>query len=392
LAQHNAERTSALYALAHETATAVDMDDVLQAAVNQIGRVFEAEVVIFLANGSLLHRQPHPASTLIVDDKEFSVAVWSFENGRAAGHFTETLPLAMAQFLPLRTPDRTVGVIGLGFRADEQPTFDQSILLETFASQIALSIEREMLDEAAEHNAMLRESERLYTTLLNSISHELRTPIATITGAAGSLLDPQVGRDEATRTQLTRDIQDAGYRLNRLVANLLDMSRLESGRLQLKLEWCDVGDIISVAVKQLEGCLAGRPLALRQAPELPLVRLDFVLMEQVLVNLLDNACTYTPPDTPIEIATACADGVATIAVTDHGSGIAEGDLSHIFDKFYRAPKAATGGTGLGLSICRGLVEAHGGTLTAENVSGAGARFIIRLPAGATPPPVQEANL
>jgi two-component system sensor histidine kinase KdpD len=205
------------------------------------------------------------------------------------------------------------------------------------------------------------------------------------------LLDPQVGRDEATRTQLTRDILESGYRLNRLVANLLDMSRLESGRLQLKLEWCDVGDIISVAVKRLEGCLAERQLTLRQAPDLPLIPLDFVLMEQVLVNLIDNACTYTQPDTPIEIATAHANGVVTISVTDHGPGIAAEDMNHIFNKFYRAPRVATGGTGLGLSICRGLVEAHGGTLTAENAPGAGARFTIRLPAEATPPPVQEAD-
>jgi two-component system sensor histidine kinase KdpD len=392
LAQYNSERTSALYALAHETATAVDMDDVFEAAVTQIGRVFAAEVAILPVNGSFLDRRPHPASTLTIDDKEFSVAVWAFENGRAAGRFTNTLALSNAHFLPLRTPNRTVGVIGLNFRGGEPPTFDQSLLLETFASQIASVIERELLDEVAEHNAMLRESERLYTTLLNSISHELRTPIATITGAAGSLLDPHTGSNETARVQLIRDIQDASQRLNRLVANLLDMSRLESTRLQLKLEWCDVGDIISIAVMRLESCLAGRPLTIQQASSLPLVRLDSTLMEQVLVNLLDNACTYTPPGTAIDIATSCVDGVISITVTDHGPGIAESDMSYIFDKFYRSPQAATGGTGLGLSISRGLVESHGGTLTAENVPGAGARFTIRLPAGAAPPPVQEAAL
>lgn len=392
LAQHNAERTTALYSLAHETATAVNMDDVLKAAVTEIGRVFDAEVAIFLADGSFLERQAHPSSTLTISDKDFSVAVWAFENGRAAGRFTETLPLTAAQFVPLRTPDRTVGVLGVNFRGEDRKTFDQPLLLETFASQVALAIERELLDEATEHNAMLRESERLYTTLLNSISHELRTPIATITGAADSLLDPQTSGNEASRTQLIRDIQDSGQRLNRLVANLLDMSRLESGRLQLKLEWCDVSDIIGIAIGQLESCLAGRPLTIHQAADLPLVRLDFMLMEQVVVNLLDNACAYTPPGAPIEIATSYADGEVTIAITDHGPGIAEADMAQIFDKFYRAPGTATGGTGLGLSICRGLVETHGGTLTAENVPGAGARFLIRLPANATPPPAQEAPL
>jgi two-component system sensor histidine kinase KdpD len=368
------------------------MDDVLEAAVKQIGGVFDAEAAILLAPGSLLNRQPHPASTMPITDKEYSVAVWAFENGRAAGRFTDTLPLATAQFLPLHAPERTVGVIGLRTRGERHLTFDESLLLETFASQIALTIERELLDEAAEHNAMLRESERLYTTLLNSISHELRTPIATIAGAAGGLLDAPTNGNAAARAQLVRDIQDAADRLNRLVANLLDMSRLESGRLQLKLEWCDVGDVIGVAVKRLERHLAGRAVSIEQAPDVPLVRLDFVLMEQVLVNLLENAAAYTPPGAPIEIAAARRGDTVVITIADHGPGISKTDVDHIFDKFYRGPRAATGGTGLGLSIGRGLVEAHGGTLTAGNAPGGGARFTVRLPAGAAPPPVREAEL
>ena len=391
LASNNAERTSALYALAHETATAVNMNDVLRVAVTQIGGAFDAEVAILLAQGPELSREPHPASTLAIDDKGYSVAVWCFENGRVAGHFTDTLPLADAQFLPLHTPDRTVGVLGLRTRGGALP-FSESLLLETFASQIALSIERELLDEAAEQTTMLQESERLFTTLLNSISHELRTPIATITGAASSLLDPQMGGHAPTRTQLAADIQDAGNRLNRLVANLLDMSRLESGQLRLKLEWCDLGDVVGVAVERLDHCLGGRPVAIGQAAAVPLVRLDFVLMEQVFVNLLDNACAYTPPGSPIDIAIDHVGRSVIVTITDHGPGLSADDLDHVFDKFYRSADAATGGTGLGLSICRGLVEAHGGTLTANNAPGAGARFTVRLPADAAPPPVRESTL
>ena len=390
LASNNAERTSALYALAHETATAVNMDDVLRVAVSQIGGAFDAEVAILLAQEATLSRQPHPASTLSIDDKGYSVAVWCFENGRVAGRFTDTLPLADAQFLPLHTPDRTVGVLGLRTRGGALP-FSESLLLETFASQIALSIERELLDEATEQTAMLHESERLFTTLLNSISHELRTPIATIAGASSSLLNAQTNGSAAARIQLAQDIGDAADRLNRLVANLLDMSRLESGRLSLKLEWCDAADVVAVAVKQLDRCLAGRPLAIDQAAGVPLVRMDFVLMEQALVNLLDNACSYTPPGTAIDIHVASEAAAVTITVTDHGPGIGPADIGHIFDKFYRAAGAATGGTGLGLSIARGLVEAHGGALTVENVPGAGARFTIRLPVEALPPPVHEAE-
>jgi two-component system sensor histidine kinase KdpD len=247
-----------------------------------------------------------------------------------------------------------------------------------------------MLDEAATQAAMLRESERLYTTLLNSISHELRTPIATISGAASTLLAGQTATNKGAHTALIHDIQSSAERLNRLVENLLDMSRLDSGRLHLKLEWCDISDVISVAVKRLEKDLAGHPLTINYAPHLPLVQMDFMLMEQVLVNLLDNACSYTPAGTPIEIGAATEEKFLCIRITDHGPGVPPGDLEHIFEKFYRVPGTATGGTGLGLSICRGLVEAHGGTLTAENAPAGGARFIIRLPASATPPPVREA--
>lgn len=392
LASQNAEHVSALYALAHETATASDMDDVLHAAVAQIGSTFDAEVAILPAHGRHLNRQPHPAGTLSLDDKAHSVAVWCFENNRRAGRFTETLSMAVAQFLPLRTPDRTVGVIGVRTRSDSPLPFDESLLLDTFANQIALAMERKLLDEAAKQSAMLRESERLYATLLNSISHELRTPIAAIAGASSGLLSLKTSGDATTQGQLAQDIHDAAERLNRLVANLLDMSRLESGRLSLKLEWCEATDVIGVAVKQLDKTLGTRPVRLNQPTGVPLVRMDFVLMEQVLVNLLHNACTHTPPDTPIDIDVARDGHELIIAIIDHGPGIASADMDHIFDKFYRAPGTTTGGTGLGLSICRGLVEAHGGTLSVTNVPGAGARFTVRLPAGEEPPPVQEATL
>lgn len=392
LARSRAERTTALYSLARELAAAVNMDDVLAVANTHTARVFDAQTVVLLAEGVALQHTAHASSTLAVDDKDYSVAVWAFENSKKAGRFTETLPLASAQFLPLQAPNRTTGVLGIRLNDNGQLAFEQELLLETFASQIALAIERELLDEATQHTAMLQESERLYTALLNSISHELRTPIATITGAAGSLLDAQTSRDAGTRAQLAQDISDSADRLNRLVANLLDMSRLESGRLQLKREWCDVGDIIGVAVKRLEAALADRPVTINLAPDLPLLQLDFVLMEQALVNLLDNAALYTTEGTAIEIEARCAGERVEVAITDHGSGIRDADLDHIFDKFYRGSGQGTGGTGLGLSICRGLIEAHGGSIDVENVPGAGARFTIRLPILGAPPPVQEAFL
>ncbi|MBI1281780.1 MAG: DUF4118 domain-containing protein [Anaerolineaceae bacterium] len=391
-ARYNADRTLALYTLTHETATAVNMDDVLRTGVYQIGRVFAAEVAILLAKEGKLERQAHPSSTLVTEEKDYSVASWVFDNGKAAGRFTNTLPSASAHYLPLLTPNRTVGVIGIRTRGNERLSFDQEALLETFSNQIALVIERELLDEAAEQSAMLQESERLYTTLLNSISHELRTPIATIMGASSSLLDPQTRANEQVRTELTHDIHDAADRLNRLVENLLDMSRLDSGRLKLKLDWCDVSDVIGVSVKRVENCLIQRPITIQIAPNLPLVQMDFVLMEQVVVNLLDNICNYTPVGTKVDVSAEMNANWLVLTVSDTGPGLPSVDVERVFEKFYRVPGTATGGTGLGLSICRGLVEAHGGTLTASNKDTGGASFVIRLPANSVPPPVKEASL
>jgi len=391
-ARYNADRTLALYTLTHETATAVNMDDVLRTGVNQIGRVFAAEVAILLAKEGKLEREAHPSSTFVVEEKDYSVATWVFDNGKAAGRFTNTLPSASAHYLPLLTPNRTVGVIGIRTRQNERLSFDQEALLETFSNQIALVIERELLDEAAEQSAMLQESERLYTTLLNSISHELRTPIATIMGASSSLLNPHTGTNEHIRTELTGDIHDAADRLNRLVENLLDMSRLDSGRLKLKRAWCDVSDVIGVSVKRDEKCLAQRPITIHIEPNLPLVQMDFVLMEQVLVNLLDNICNYTPVGTKVELTAEMKSNWLVITVSDSGPGLPDVDVERVFEKFYRVPGTATGGTGLGLSICRGLVEAHGGSLTANNRETGGASFVIRLPANGVPPPVREAVL
>lgn len=389
-AQYNADRATALYTLANETATAVNMDDVLRTAAAQIGNVFDAEVAIVLPKGDKLERTPHPASTLEMDEREFGVALWSFNNGHPAGRFTDALPSARAQYLPLRTPGRTVGVIGIRTRQRDPLSFDEQVLLETFTNQVALVIERELLDEAAEQSAMLRESERLNTALLNSISHELRTPLATIIAAGDSLLNEQTCAAGETRAELARSIVTSAGRLNRLVENLLDMSRLESGRLRLKREWCDVSEIAGVAAKRLEGCLAGHTLLMTMPSDLPLVQADFVLLEQVIVNLLDNACAYTPAGTQVSVTAAQREGNIEIVVADNGPGIPEADLERIFDKFYRVPGTAAGGTGLGLSISRGVVEAHGGALTAANRPGGGVQFTIRLPLNGAPPPVPEA--
>ncbi|MDZ4768501.1 MAG: sensor histidine kinase KdpD [Chloroflexota bacterium] len=391
-ARYAAERAMALYTLAHETASAVDRHAVLTTAVTQLGRVFDAQIAVVLASGGRLDSEAHPASTLILAEKEIAVARWVYEHDKPAGRFTDTLSSSESQYRPLLTPNRTVGVIGIRSHQETRLSFDQEVLLETFINQVSLVIERELLDEAAEQAAMLHESERLYNTLFNSISHELRTPIATIAGAISSIKEDQKGRalDPHNRAALIDDIADSAQRLNRLVENLLDMSRLESGRLELKLDWGDLRDVIGAVVKRLDTCFAAHPLILTLAPDLPLMKMDVVLIEQALANLIENACRYTPSGTPIRIAAHRDEDMLAIVIADQGAGIPVESIGRVFDKFYRAPGTATGGTGLGLSIVRGLIETHGGTVNVVNAPDGGARFTIRLPITDSPPPVHEA--
>jgi two-component system sensor histidine kinase KdpD len=391
-ATYNAERNTALYDLTQALAKAGSLDDILRESTLQIERAFNAEVGVLMPAPYGLGRIPHPSSTLVITDSEYGVAVWVYENRKPAGKFTQTLNLATtAQYRPLQTNGETIlGVIGIRLRQEAAMNFEQDQLLETFLKQIALVVERERLDEATEAAARLAESQRLYTTLLNSISHELRTPLVTVTGAASSL-----ERVESRETQqtLVNDIQDAAHRLNDLVDNLLDMSRLDSGLLQLKLEWCAIDDVVGTAVQKVGKGLIHHPLTLHLPPELPLLKLDFVLMEQVIVNLLNNIKLYTPPGTRCAIRARADDRLLTLTVRDHGPGLPnEETLSRIFERFYRAPGASTGGTGLGLSICKGFVEAHGGTISADNAPDGGLRFTLTLPIQEHVPPVKEATL
>jgi two-component system sensor histidine kinase KdpD len=366
------------------------MEGVLGAAVQQIGQVFDAEVAFWLPGETgELAADPHPVSNLPVDEKERNVAVWVFQNRKVAGRQTATLPLAAARYLPLLTPNGVVGVMGVRWRKPERLSFDQETLLETFASQVALAVERETLETAAEKAEVLAKSEQLYKTLLNSVSHELRTPLATITGAVGGLLDNDTGGQPKVRLALGEEIRSAAERLNRLVENLLDMTRLESGRLKARLDWCDVNDLISVVLQRTRPLLAGHEVVEDVAPNLPLARLDFVLMEQALTNLLHNAAVHTPPGTRVRLTAKVQGSDLLISVADRGPGLPPEALGRVFDKFYRAPGAPAGGVGLGLSITRGLVEAQGGAIWAENRANGGARFTIGLPLDIPPVPPSE---
>ncbi len=371
------KRTAALYALAHEVASAPTMDSVLSSAVKQIGQVFNADVAFLLRQeDDRVPYIPHSTSTLVVDEKERSVAAWAFLHRRPAGRFTDTLPMADARWLPLITPNGVAGVIGV--RARERLSLDQESLLETFASQVALAVERELLNEAAERAAVVAKSEQLYRRLLDSISRELSAPIMTITAAVTGSTDGQ-SPDRMEGHGAPNEVRLAADRLNHVLENLRDMQLLEAGTLKPQLEWCNVGDLIDGTLQRLQPYLAPHELIVGLAPDLPRVRIDPKLMEQALHNLIHNSATHTPAGTRVRVSAKVEGKDLEITVADRGPGLPAESLPRIFDKYYRAPNGQRSGVGLGLSITRGLVEAHGGTITAENRSRGGISFTIRLP-------------
>jgi two-component system sensor histidine kinase KdpD len=378
------DRTSALYRMSRHIAAATTLDALLATAVEHICTVFDVKTAILLSNASGgLAATPHPVSTLQVDEKERSVAEWAFSHNQAAGRFTDTLPNAAAQYLPLSTPAGVVGVVGVGLKDSEPLSVDQEALLQTFISHIALAVEGKLLDTAARRAEVLEESERLYATLLDSVSHELRAPLSSIDQAAEDLLKPgNLGNVEVQQTH-GQNIRAASNQLHQLVDNLLNMTRLESGHLTLDLQPCDIKAIVEKALARIQDELSGHEVIIDIAPNLPEMALDCVLMEQVLANLLQNAAMYTPPGVRVRITAKMEDSELVLSVADRGPGLPPEDTARIFEKFYSAPHRQFRGTGLGLSICKGIVEAHGGTITAENrPTRGGSRFTIRLPANA----------
>jgi two-component system sensor histidine kinase KdpD len=381
-------RTGALYAMSRELAATRAFAELVRVASRHLQETFEAWVqFLFPSADGRLQAPVGVPPAYPMDEKELGVAHWVFVRSHNAGIGTDTLPSAQAFYLPLVASGGTIGVVGLR-PADpgrfEDPTLQR--LVETFAGQAALALERAQLAERAHHEQMEIEAERLRTALLSSLSHDLRTPLGAITGAASSLLEEPSQLTPAARRDLLETILEESRRMNRLIANLLDMIRVESGALEVQKEWQPLEEVVGVALIRLEDRLRGHPVAVNLPPDLPLVPLDGVLIEQVFVNLLENAVKYTPAGTPIDISATAVDGAVRIDVADRGPGLPPGEESRIFEKFYRAPAAtAQGGIGLGLTICRGIVTAHGGRIWAENRPGGGAVFRFTLPITGEPP-------
>jgi two-component system sensor histidine kinase KdpD len=326
-----------------------------------------------------------PVATLRADATELAVAQWVFTHQELAGLGTSTLPGAAALYVPLVGSRGAVGVLGV--KPAEAHTFDnpeQLHLLEAFANQTALAIERAVLAEEAQAVQLRMETERLRSSLLSSVSHDLRTPLAVITGSASTLLESGAALDATVERDLLQTIREEAERLNRLVQNLLEMTRLEAG-VEVRKEWYPLEEVMGAALSRLETTLRGRPVHAEVAKDLPPVPMDDVLVEQVLINLLENAAKYTPPGTEIDVRAWADDGRAMVEVADHGPGLAAGDESRIFEKFYRRADPQSQGAGLGLAICRAIVEAHGGRIWAENRADGGAAFRFFLPIEGEPP-------
>ncbi|MGQ0694612.1 MAG: ATP-binding protein, partial [Nitrospiraceae bacterium] len=317
------------------------------------------------------------------------VAQWVYDHGDRAGLGTDTLPGASALYLPLVGSTGPVGVVAVrpkdtGLLLDPE----QLHLLESLVNQVALAIERTRLSDEAQQAHVRAETERMRNAILSSVSHDLRTPLATITGAASSLLDEQGNIDHAARLELSRSIYREADRLDRLLKNLLDMMRIEAGAVHLSKEWHPVDEVVGAALARLEGRLREHTVNTAFPADLPLVLVDGVLLEQVVINLVENAVKYGPPGSAIDLSASGGDREVIVEVADRGPGIPFGEEARIFDKFYRAKPAREGGVGLGLTICRGIVEAHGGRIWAENRSGGGALFRFSIPLPDQQPPVE----
>lgn len=383
-ARQRAEAIESLYLFSRKLAGIVDLDDLLWATAYQVASMLNVRVVLLLPDdGSLAVRAGYPPEDLL-NDADLAAAQWCWEHNHPAGRGADTLPGAKRLFFPMRTGRGAVGVLGLD--SDHQGpllTPDQRRLLDALSDQAALAIERMALAADIDRARLAAETERLRSALLTSISHDLRTPLASILGSATSLRSYRRTLDDAAQEELLGTIQDEAERLNRFIANLLDMTRLESGAIVPRTEPVDITDVVGSALGRAGKVLADHKVEIDLDPNLPPVRLDPVLFEQVLFNLFDNAAKHTPPGTVVRLEARREGEVVLLSLMDEGMGIPDEDIERIFDKFYRvhAMDRKRAGTGLGLAICRGFIRAMGGSITAGNRRDRhGAVFTIFLPA------------
>ena len=376
LARDKEERTNALFQLTKKLEQATSIDEAALAASENIKKYFNIEPIFIFQDGNNIFSKPKSESLKEnISDNDFSIASWVYRHSQKAGKFTDTLPSSEYTIYPLKGNSVNLGVVLLKLK--NPYSAENEMFWDTFLSQISGKIEREFLRNITKNAYLLNESDKLYKTLFNSISHELRIPVATVMGASDTLLSQSY--PEETKLKLYSEINTASIRLNRLIENLLNMSRLESGRITLRADWCDVHDLANKITDNLKQELLPFNVSTVIPNDMPLVYIDFGLIEQVLHNLVLNATQNAPVGTTIRIKFFYDNNIFTIQVMDRGKGFPESELLSVFNKFYRGKDAIAGGTGLGLSIVKGFVEAHKGTVIAENRQNGGALFTIKIP-------------
>lgn len=384
--RENSIRT--LYEFSREIAAVVDLDRIAQKMASHMGETLGRSTRVLLSDNrdGLTVRGYHDIGgshegigAQPLSETEYAVAVRAYQHGQAVGRSTDTLPGLEYLYVPLVSGNEIVGVFGVNL--DKQNvTPEERQLINAWVGFAAIAVERVKLTAQANQAALLAEADKLRTALFNSISHELRTPLSTIVGATSMLLDTGFAYTDDSRRELLESIQDGSRRMERVVMNLLDTARMENGMLQLKHDWCDIEDIVGAALRRLGETTQKYRVKADLPSNLALIRGDFVLLEQVLVNLVDNAMKYSPVGSTIAIVAAQEDENMRITVLDNGSGVPREDLPYIFEKFYRAkhPRKIDG-TGLGLSICKSIIEAHNGKIWAENRPDAGASISFTIP-------------
>ncbi|HEX9020563.1 MAG TPA: sensor histidine kinase KdpD [Nitrospirota bacterium] len=383
-------RTAALYSLSRDLVRERGTERLSEISVKHISEVFDSEVALLIPDdqGRLAPSHKGP-SAFTPDQQELSVAQWVYEHRQPAGLSTDTLPGAKALYLPMIASGGAVGVLGiLPKSAADGFEPEQFHYLEAFANQTAIAIERSFLGQAAQRALLKAETESLRNTLLSSISHDLRTPLSAITGAATTLLENDAAIDTLARLELLQTIQEEAEHLNRIIKNVLDMTRLESGAITLKKEWQPLEEVVGAVINRLGERLNDHPLTVNLPANLPLIPFDSLLIEQVLMNLFDNSIKYTPRGTPLELSASESFYTVTVGLADRGPGLPPGEEERIFEKFVRG-RGTTGGVGLGLAICRTIINAHGGKIWAENREGGGAVFRFTLSTAGLPPQKRE---
>ena len=380
-ARQREKTTRALYDFSREIAAVIDLRLIAERLAVQAADTIGKPVAVLLPGrkGALSIEAQHGEGVLLADKAEIAVAEWAFAHAESAGRFTETLPGAKCMHVPLKSRDTVVGVLSIEL-LDTRVTLEERRLIDTWAGLAAVAFERVRLADKARESSLLAEADRLRTALFNSISHELRTPLASIMGSSSSLMDTDGVYSETKREELIENIYLGASRMEKIVTNLLDTARLESGGMKLKIDWCDLEDLVGTSLRRLRNEIGSYQIETDIPPDLPLLRADGVLIEQVLINLLDNAMKYSTENKQIRISAVRDKKFVTLSVLDHGPGIPAEDLDKVFEKFYRSTTtSAISGTGLGLSICKGIIEAHGGRIWAEPRTGGGTVMNFSLP-------------